>query len=92
MRHTSNCVAFAAGLWRRLRPRNRKGRDLYVCIRVSRLADKGPHVLIGRLTNVGAEQGWRGLIRVVSYKPIEEAERKWPPPCFDGHVKWGDKP
>lgn len=81
----SNCVIFALKLWRKLRWRNRPGRDHYLCIRISRAAKKGPHVLFGRLRDDGA-------IRVVSFVPDVPVRHVVTPPIFPGHVKWGDRP
>lgn len=79
MRSFSNCFIFAILFcWRR-----RKKGDWYFSVRLSK---HGPflHALCGRITR-------DGKIRIVSYVPRYPSKRLFPPPLFDGFVKWGDR-
>ena len=40
---------------------------------------------------LGNQEEAAGLVRVVSYKPLAPKKRKFPPPLFEGRVKWGDR-
>ena len=76
---TSNCVAFAVRLYVR---RARKGRRGYLVLRRSHWG-RFPHMLFGRARADGS-------LALVSYVPTDPHERKMPPPCFGGRVRWGD--
>lgn len=91
----SNCILFACALswrrWKKLRRDRKRNPGLkrpraYFIVRWS---DWGwfPHVLYGR---EGRCQCGCRRVRVVSYKPVAPKKRKFPPPLFQGRVKWGD--
>lgn len=80
----SNCIIWAFFMLRRLK---RKGYRVY---RMKRKSDWGnfSHYLVGI-----HRPDWKGgstRVRVVSYKPTEPKKRKFPPPLFEGRVRWGD--
>lgn len=75
----SNCCIWALCLYRR---RRRRGDDVYLAVRKSRWG-WFPHVLLLRKRR-------DGLLRAVSYKPLDPARRKLPPPLFKGASRWGD--
>jgi hypothetical protein len=74
----SNCIIWTFLMLRRLK---RKGYRVY---RMKRKSDWGnfSHHLVGIHRH--------GQVRVVSYKPANPRKRKFPPPLFEGRVKWGD--
>lgn len=75
----SNCVIWAICLYAR---RRRRGDEVYLALRKSRWG-AFPHMLVLRRRK-------DGLLRAVSYKPIDPKARKVPPPLFSGASKWGD--
>jgi hypothetical protein len=78
----SNCIIFASLLWWH---RRMGGHEGYLTWRLSRKARYCFHVLY-------AQRRKSGLFRVVSYKPIDNKVRLFPPPLFMGYACWGDLP
>lgn len=72
----ANCIFFAVRLWWR------RGCRGYLMLRRSRVARKAPHLLYAEARPYG--------LRVVSWVPVVAAEKKVPPLCFEGKVRWGD--
>lgn len=74
----TNCLFYAIALfWRRYK----KGKRQYIAIRKS---DSGPfpHFLYVE-TRFGRDV-------FISYKPKQSITRTFPPPIFNGLVRWGD--
>jgi len=71
----SNCIFFSIALY------FRRGCKGYLQIRKTRLG-KGPHLLYNEFR--------RGKIRQISYVPLDQTPKKYPPLVFKGRVKWGD--
>lgn len=86
----SNCILYAFALSRRRRAAHERRYPVkaerprrYIQWRWS---DWGPfpHCLYG-------EARRSGLIRLVSYKPVDPRKRPLPPPLFHGEATWGDR-
>jgi hypothetical protein len=71
----SNCLIWAVAMWLR------RGGLGYVSIRRSRWG-RFPHFLY--------TERRRGVLRMVSYVPVQPRHKECPPPVFQGRVRWGD--